>query len=279
MTDPLIDLPALALSTAEFVALAGALGERVPEHLAARVAELPIQERRRAATAAAESLMARGIAIAQGNGARVRVPVAAARLIEITCRPSLVTEIRRVAPGQPELFARIASVADASVASIEHDGRTRYVPFATHDLMGFVGLIAGLADPPATDSPLAPVSVSLAALRAAAGAAAPDAITARLRDAGLPEPAATELGTALASRCWGSVSVLYREGMGRRKGGELAWVGSPPHRWQVPMVLTGPSSAGTDGGLGNDDLTVIVQAMTGSRPLASVQTVLIDSLP
>jgi hypothetical protein len=184
----LADLPALALTAAEFLALADALGERPPAPVLAELADLTRRQRQEALDEAVRSLLARKVLIA---GDPIRIALAAARLVQITCRPALRTEVRWGAPGVPEQVVRIASVTDASVAAVSQDGMVRYLPFATEQLLGFLDEVLDVA-----------------------------------------------VG---GDGCWGLVSAVYRDGVGRRSGGEVAWIGAEGALFQVSPAHVPPS--------------------------------------
>jgi hypothetical protein len=184
----LATLPALPLTPAEFLALADALGERPPAPVTAELADLTRRQREQAVDEAVRSLFARGVLTA---GDPVRIALAAARLVQITCRPALRTELRWGKPGEPDQVVRIASVTDASVAAVPQDGAVRYLPFATEQLLGFLEEAAGLAEG--------------------------------------------------GDGSWGLVSVVYRDGAGRRAGGEVAWVDVGGTLYEVPAARVPPS--------------------------------------
>ena len=222
----LTTLPALPLTAAEFLALADALGERPPAPVTAELADLTQRQRQQAVDEAVRSLFARGVLTA---GDPVQIALAAARLVQITCRPALRTEVRWGAPGLPDQVVRIATVTDASVAAVNQDGTVRYLPFATEQLLGFIEEVAELA-----------------------------------------------VG---GDGCWGLVSVVYRDGVGRRSGGELAWVGAEGGLFQVPAAYVPPPAdqalpmdeAGDEGGGDRDDRTpVLREPTTRAELLAAV---------
>ena len=185
----LASLPALPLTAAEFLVLADALGEPPPPPVAAELADLSRRQRQDAWDEAMRSLFARNVLIA---GEPVRIAVAAARLVQITCRPALRTELRWGALGVPEQVVRIASVTDASVAAVPQDGAVRYVPFATDELLGVIDEIVDVA--------------------------------------------------AGGDGSWGVVSMVYRDGAGRRDGGEVAWIGVGDALYEVSAARVPPST-------------------------------------
>lgn len=185
----LASLLALPLTAAEFLVLADALGEPPPPPVAAELADLSRRQRQHALDEAMRSLFARNVLAA---GDPVRIAVAAARLVQITCRPALRTELRWGAPGVPEQVVRIASVTDASVAAVPQDGTVRYLPFATEQVLGFIEEVIDVA--------------------------------------------------AGGDGSWGVVSMVYRDGAGRRGGGEVAWIGVGDTLYEVPAARVPPSA-------------------------------------
>lgn len=222
-------LPALPLTAAEFLALADALGERPPAPVTAELADLTRRQREQALHEAVGSLLARGVLTA---GEPVQIALAAARLVQITCRPALRTELRWGKPGAPEQVVRIASVTDASVAAVPQDGTVRYLPFATEQLLGFLEELADLAEG--------------------------------------------------GDGSWGLVSVVYRDGAGRRAGGEVAWLDVAGTLYEVPAVHVPPSpnrastadDVGDEDGGGGDQGPALGEPTTRAQLLAAVAELL-----
>lgn len=220
----------LRLTRAEFAALAAVLGERPPKlagQYAVSAAEL------RTALAA---LLGRGVVC---PGEPLQVPVAAARLVDIACRPVLAVDIHTARAGRwRPVPDRLAAVPEATVEIAADVDAWRLTPFAT------AGLLRRLADRCALAGrgrPGAPgAALPLAALRAAVAAAPDGAGPAAevLVAGGAPEATAAAAGAALAGGGLVAVGVRMRAGPGRRTGGEFAWVAGADGCWWLPPALS-----------------------------------------
>jgi len=262
----------ITLTAAEFVALAALLGETAPGTVGAPIDALPSADRVDALTAATKSLVERGIAVPVA-GDRPRIPVAAARLVQIVCRPAMVTEIHRGrGPHWEPVPDRVASVPEASVCQVATDGAFRFTPVTTADLLLCIADHGGLT---AAAAPAAPgATLRLGALRAAVSAAAggPEAAVSSLRGAGTPDGTAAAAGTALAKGARVAVRVVLRGPGTRSTGGEIAWVRGDEGYWLIPPVLTPvagpPAAAALPASV--DDLTARLTPASGEEIVAAI---------
>ncbi|MFD2763494.1 hypothetical protein [Micromonospora eburnea] len=250
MSEPVLSGPrdeqSLALSHADFVQVAGLLGEPVPRHLRAPVAVYPRRRREEALAASRRSLVERAVVL---PGDPPRVPLSVVRLTQVVCRPALTVELHRAVAGRWAPPIRYAAAGDAAVEVLPEPGGVRLTPFHSDDLLPRLGWRAGVEKLPRTAA--ASVSVPLSVLRSA------ETVRAALAAAGVPEDAVA----ALAGGDLTAVSVLSRTG-GGRTGAELAWATGSGY-WLVPALLT--PLADDRGAEPDDDATVRLTPLAGAE--------------
>ncbi|WP_117211338.1 ESX secretion-associated protein EspG [Allorhizocola rhizosphaerae] len=265
----------LVLSVEQLVVLGGFLGEPVPGYVTSALEELTRARREATLTMARQSLVERGILI---PGEPFRIPVTAARLLEIACRPAISVMIHRgKGPHWSSRTVRIAGVPDASVELLSDGDAFRLTPLHTERLPERIAMRCRLAATPAPAG--AGVTLPLNVLREAAATGVPDAAIALLKDGGAPEATAESAGAALAAGERFAVSIVMRAGAGQRTGFEIAWAVAPDGYWLLPPAAT-PMGGGGGNGNGDDadDLTAKLVPAGGDDVLdALTKSLHIDS--
>lgn len=224
----------IAFGHEELAALAGSLGEQLPSIGPDPFADLPSSERHRLLEAGTRSLRARNV-LTTGDDGSVQVALAAARLLEITCRPTVAITINRSdGAGWEAHPSRVACIPGASVATVWDDGVHRFTPFATENVLRRLATVAGI------DHDLTPAAEPLSLDHHTLATALATALPAVRRDlfANGPDDLAGALVDDLAGAHAVAVRVAHRPVGGHQVGGEVAWLTGSAGTWELPASAT-----------------------------------------
>ncbi|MEV8517469.1 hypothetical protein [Dactylosporangium sp. NPDC051484] len=157
----------LALSHADFVQVAGLLGEPVPDYLGAPVAAYTRLRREEAFAASRRALVERAVVL---PGHPPRIPLSVVRLVQIVCRPALSSDVHRYREGFWQESIRYAVAADAAVEILSEEDGVRLTPFHSDDLLSRIAARAGIEELPrpgtGTNEALLPDLTSMTAVSA-----------------------------------------------------------------------------------------------------------------